>query len=536
MTLDKQSDEPGGQPRLAAGDGTAVEGGTAPQAAGERVVVRPPGVAPAVADGEERTVRMGREEPLPIRPLPEPAKAVHLLGPGMAVTALGVGLGETVLWPRLVIAFGPEVRWLFLIGVTIQLVVMMEMARWAMATGESIFFGAARLWRPVMWFFFLCALFIYAWPGHMAEGAQSLESLTDGVLPWFPMAIVGLVLIGVILTLAKIVYNLVENVLSVFVAILVIGSAIMGSMVGDLSDLGETLGGTVAFGYIPDAGRFFGDAWFPIVVGSIAFAGPSGMQQMWYTLWLRDKGAGMGAYIPRVRGLRGLDEEETMPSRGYTFDTEDPKEMAKWQGWRRWNIFDATVLFWGITMVTTIIFTVLALSAARSDPETATLIRDNESGNGDVVTAMASAFEDAGGDFARISFYLFIGIVGWKLSFGLFDALSRGQADMTFHFAGRTRRFGMSRLYLFYVWFIVAFGIFTLSIGSEEGPTAILDTLAFLSAFVMGAYCLLLLFTNNKLLPRKIRPGKLANLALAAGACLYLGGLSYSVLWLHAVP
>jgi hypothetical protein len=33
-----------------------------------------------------------------------------------------------------------------------------------------------------------------------------------------------------------------------------------------------------------------------------------------------------------------------------------PEEMRKWNGWRKWNIFDATVLFWGITMVTTIIF------------------------------------------------------------------------------------------------------------------------------------------------------------------------------------
>ena len=35
---------------------------------------------------------------------------------------------------------------------------MLEMARWATATGESIFFGAARLWRPIMWLFFAIAI------------------------------------------------------------------------------------------------------------------------------------------------------------------------------------------------------------------------------------------------------------------------------------------------------------------------------------------------------------------------------------------
>ena len=54
--------------------------------------------------------------------------------------------------------FGPDIRWLFLIGVTLQAVVMLEMARYAMATGESIFFGAARVFKPLMWFFFVVAI------------------------------------------------------------------------------------------------------------------------------------------------------------------------------------------------------------------------------------------------------------------------------------------------------------------------------------------------------------------------------------------
>src|SRR5688572_31194677 len=85
---------------------------------------------------------------MPIRELPEAPASLHILGPGMLLAALGVGLGETYLWPRLVILFGPDIRWLFFIGVTLQAVVMLEMARWATATGESIFFGASRLWRP----------------------------------------------------------------------------------------------------------------------------------------------------------------------------------------------------------------------------------------------------------------------------------------------------------------------------------------------------------------------------------------------------
>ena len=203
------------------------------------------GVATERTQAPERTVRVGGQEELPLRPLPPPLKPVHLLGPGMALTALAVGLGETFQWPRLMV-FGPNVRWLFLIGVTLQLVVMIEMARWAMATGESIFFGAARLHPIVTLFFFVTGVLVYIFPGHVALGAQALESLWG--IPWVPTAIAGLVLIGLILTFSKIVYNVVETVLTVFISILVVGSAIIASLVGSLSDVGSTITGTFAIG------------------------------------------------------------------------------------------------------------------------------------------------------------------------------------------------------------------------------------------------------------------------------------------------
>ncbi len=110
---------------------------------------------------EGRVHHAGRLAPMPIRKLPEAPESVHILGPAVILVALGVGFGETYLWPRLVIVFGPEIRWMFLVGVIVQTVVMLEMARWAMATGESIFFGAARLAKPIMWFFFIVAILVY---------------------------------------------------------------------------------------------------------------------------------------------------------------------------------------------------------------------------------------------------------------------------------------------------------------------------------------------------------------------------------------
>lgn len=484
-----------------------------------------PGVEAALTtEVEERVWHAGREDPMPYRKLPEAPAPIHIVGPAMILVALGVGLGETYLWPRLVIVFGPNIRWLFLVGVTLQAVVMLEMARYAMATGESIFFGAARVFKPLMWFFFIAAIGVYIWPGHMAAGAQALEVVTG--IPWLVSALVGLALIGIVYTFAKVVYALVENLLTWLVGLLVIGSAVVAGIVGNLSDLGATLAGMFHFGYLPHAALTA--AWFPVIVGSIAFAGPSGMQQMWYTLWLRDKGAGMGAHLPKIHGLTHAGEEESMPARGFMFDTDDADEMRKWKGWRRWVYSDSLVIFWGITMLVTIVFTMLAMQAARLNPNVGHLLQGDQQDA--ALKAMSDAFASAGSPLLGVLFLGFIALVGWKTSLGLFDAFARGQADMTHFFIPGMKKFKMSYVYFGFLWGVLIFGALILLFGPADGPTQILNTLAFLSTLAMGAYCIVLLLTNNLLLPKKIRPNIVINVIIGFGAVFYLGMLLYSLI------
>jgi hypothetical protein len=474
--------------------------------------------------GAERVWRAGKLPPMPIRKLPEAPQAAHIIGPAMILVALGVGLGETFLWPRLVIVFGPNIRWLFLVGVALQTVVMLEMARYAMATGESIFFGAARIAQPIMWLFFVTAIAVYIWPGHISTGADALEELTG--IPWQLSASIGLVIIGLMFTIVKFVYNIVEAVLALLVGVLVIGSAIVAAIVGSLSDLGDVLLGLVRFDYgIPHAAVTA--AWFPIIVGSIAFAGPSGMQQMWYTLWLRDKGAGMGVHMPRVRGLLHSGEEETIPDSGSMFDTDDPDEMRKWSDWRKWVRYDAILLFFGITMLVTIIFTVLAMHAADVNPEARNNLLNGE--RDAALTAMRDAFNDTATILGTV-FFIFIAIVGWKASVGLFDAFARGQSDMTYYFVPGAKRFKMAHLYGIFLWGVILFGILIINFGPVDGPTGILNILAFMSTFIMGAYCLTLAAVNRKCLPKKIRPNPIITVLLVLGGIAYLGMLLYSTI------
>src|SRR5699024_11847586 len=407
------------------------------------------------------------------------------------------------MWPRLVLVFGADIRWMFLLGVTQHAIVLLEMSRYEMAIGESIFMGAPRVFKPLMWLFFVTAIVIYIWPGHLSAGANAFESLTG--IPWQITAVACMLFVGTLFSMLKNIYDTVEKILGLLIGLLVVGTATVAALVGTWGDLSDTITGMFAFGYLPD--KALSDAWFPIIVGSMAFAGPSGMQQMWNTLQLRDSGAAMGAHIPRVTGLVHAGEAETMPSRGFMFDTEDPEEMSKWKGWRKWMTFDAILLFWGITMFVTIAFTILALAAARENPNVATVL---EGGDQDAaLQAMSDAFASAGSPVLGGMFFAFIALIGLNATLGLFDSFSRGQADMSYYFVKGAKRFNMSQLYAYWLWGVIAFGIFIILFGPADGPTAILDVLAFLSTFAMGAYCVVLLLVNNTVLPKPIRPGPL---------------------------
>ena len=129
---------------------------------------------------------------------------------------------------------------------------MLEMARYAMATGESIFTGAARVFKPLMWFFFVAAILIYIWPGHLSAGAAAFEELTG--IPWQVTARIALILVGVLFSLAKVIYDLLEK--RARRPDRPAGHRHAPSspaMVGNLGDLGATRStGMFAFGYFPD--------------------------------------------------------------------------------------------------------------------------------------------------------------------------------------------------------------------------------------------------------------------------------------------
>src|SRR4030042_2889970 len=102
---------------------------------------------------------------LTIKELPKPLPFKKLIGPSIIILGLGLGSGELILWPYLTANYGMGIIWGALVGITLEFIINMEVERYALVHGESIFVGYARKfkWLPV---WFLLSTFIpWMWPG-----------------------------------------------------------------------------------------------------------------------------------------------------------------------------------------------------------------------------------------------------------------------------------------------------------------------------------------------------------------------------------
>src|SRR3989344_2228709 len=135
-----------------------------------------------------------------------------LIGPSFIILGVGLGSGELILWPYLSSNFGLGVVWAAVVGITLQFFINMEVERYSLVTGESVFVGWARLLgRFSSVWFIISTLVPWVWPGIMASAATSLAAAMGwGYSKWVGIGM--LLFLGIIYSLGKIVYKTQEKV------------------------------------------------------------------------------------------------------------------------------------------------------------------------------------------------------------------------------------------------------------------------------------------------------------------------------------
>ena len=172
---------------------------------------------PSVADAFP-----SRHLPAPqVRDLPDgPTSYWRLIGPGIVAAGVGLASGEFILFPYIASQVGLVFVWAALVGLMTQYVLNMEIERYSLATGETALTGFSRYWRHWGLVFALLAYFANLWPGWVTSSATLVTYMFGGEPVW--IAIGMLVAIGLILTLAPVIYVALERAQMVKVAAVVI--------------------------------------------------------------------------------------------------------------------------------------------------------------------------------------------------------------------------------------------------------------------------------------------------------------------------
>ncbi|MFG1906329.1 Nramp family divalent metal transporter [Kribbella sp. NPDC048928] len=424
-----------------------------------------------------------------VRDLPEPpANTWKIIGPGMVGAGVGLASGEFILWPYISSQVGLVFLWGAVIGVVVQWFLNMEIERYTLATGETALTGFNRYGKHWGLFFAIMTYFANLWPGWATSSASMLTYLFGGGdARW--IAIGMLVLIGAILTLAPVVYVMLERLIAVKIAavavlvILALVLAIRGKTYGALGD-------AVTKPDFPAS-----QLGFALVMGAIAYAGAGGGQNLVQSNWIRDKGFGMGVHVPRLTSPVTGETEADPTANGYTFPPDD-KNLARWRRWWKFANIEQAATFVAITVVTIIFTSMLAH---------ATLF-----GNGDVKNSISflkiegtTLQSIVGGWFG----YLFWAIGAFALfaaAAGIVDYTSRLASDMIKARYLRTSKISESKLYFWLVWGLVAFGIIVLLAGLTQ-PLVLLVISACTAGTMMFVYSGLLWWMNSRALPQAIR-------------------------------
>ena len=454
--------------------------------------------------------------PFVVRDLPDPPNSFwSIVGPGLVAAGVGLSSGEFILWPFIASQAGLVFLWGAVLGVVTQFFLNMEIERYTLATGETALTGFNRFGKH--WGLVLAVMVYFAnlWPGWILSAA-TLATYIFGGNPRY-IAISGLIVIGAALTLAPVVYVALERL--ILVKVVAVGIVIaLGVAFVITADTWRALpGGLVGVGQVPI------ELGFALLLGAVAFAGAGGGQNLCQSNWIRDKGFGMGQYVPRlVSPLTGrvTGDVEARAGSAFIFETT-PGNMRRWQRWWRFANVEQALTFVLVTLVTICLTSMLAhstLVGRQGLPQTVAFLQIE-----------GQRFQEIVGPWFGLMFW---GIGSFSLfasSMGIADYTSRLAADILKSTYLQSSTVSESRLYFWLVWVLVGLGSLILLVGIDQ-PLVLLVISASVGGTMMCLYSMLLLVLNRRGLPEPIRVRSYRVVALIWSAAFF-GVLASLTIW-----
>jgi hypothetical protein len=431
--------------------------------------------------------------PVKYRDLPEPRSVRHYLGASVILLATALGSGELILWPYITTQVGLALVWLSVLGITVQFFLNMEIERFTLVTGETAVTGFSRMWVGWSVVFILGAILPNTFPGWAASAAELFTftfGLSEGAAPI--VATIFLISIALAVTLSPVVYQALEKVQSVLVAIILLFIAIAIIIATDLSSWAGVV--TEAPSGLANMPTYWKEIGAASILGAIAFAGAGGANNLCQSNYVRDKGMGMGIHIPNiVSPITG--EEVAAPSLGYVPPSTE-ENHRRFRGWWKVANQEHLLTFWFCGALLLVALCVLVNSTIGIQENIGTsldFVKDWGAGLGERIAPWFKEFFYVAG-FAMLL----------STNIGIMDYVGRITGDSLKVTLLRDSEFwSESKIYVTVVWIMAIGGAILIWTGLE--PIVLLVISSTGGFFVMAFYSTLLNFLNRRHLPEFAR-------------------------------
>ena len=429
--------------------------------------------------------------------------------------ALAQGSGELIWWPYIVAKYGLAFLCLLIPACLLQFPVNYAIGSYTVLTGETIFQGFIRLNRPAAFILWALMAVSFFWFGAFASaGGTALAALTQFPAGWDERGqtifwgYASIAVFFVALVTSRVIYTVVERVMWVVAMVTFAGLALACAHPTVLAAAPAFLRGLVVPQPSP---RPWDPADATKLLTAITFAGLGGFWTLFYSYWLREKGAGMAAHMGRVEGLRGRHEVAFgagIIPQGATLQHE--------AGWRRFLAVDSSVGILG-NLLTTLMTCLLAYAVLHPQG----LLPDKY----EIAVVQSRFFEVSWGVAGRVLFLVVAAAFLCDTWMATADAVARVHTDCLLSFFPSARRWSVKRWYLLFLVAGTVVTVITMRL-AEPGPLILLSALIGFLGTVSFAVFLALL--NHRWLPRRLDPRLCPQRWALAG--LAVAGLAYAAL------
>lgn len=453
------------------------------------------------------------------RTFPVPIPLLKMIGPSIIFLGLGLGSGEVILWPYLTSRFGMGIIWGAVLGVTFQFFMNMEIERYALVRGESVFVGLKRMNKLIPVWFLFSTFIPWIWPGIIASSGAVFGSLL-GFSDSRYLTIILLLLIGVILTLGPILYKTVESFQKILVSISIPFILLCTFLLLRSEHITALAEGLVGKGQ----GYMFLPAGISLAsfLAAFAYSGAGGNLNLAQSYYIKEKGYGMGKYAGRITSIV-LGKTEKLELEGSTFP-ETPAQLSRFrQWWRKVNLEHALV-FWVTGVITILALALLAYITMYAK-------RGELGANIGFLIGESQALGSMLFPFVGILFLCIAGLTLFGTQLTVFDATSRILAENTvlLGLPGLSEGKRIRPLYYIVLWLQILASIAVFAFGFSE-PLALLTFAAVLNACAMFVHLLLVSWMNMRSLSPVLRPAIWRRTILAVAAAFYGGFSLYSII------